>query len=65
MLKSLPPTQRKQLLEGNWEISEGAAFTEFDRGLHVIDPFEIPLHWERVKALTTVTHQSLLVFGQQ
>ena len=51
MLKSLPPTQRKQLLEGNWEISEGAAFTEFDRGLHVIDPFEIPLHWERVKGL--------------
>jgi len=51
MLKSLPPTQRKQLLEGNWEIAEGAAFTEFDRTLHVIEPFEIPLHWERVKAI--------------
>mgnify|MGYP002042754935 CR=1 FL=1 len=51
MLKSLPPTQRKQLLEGNWEISEGAAFTEFDRGLHVIEPFDVPLHWERVKGL--------------
>ena len=36
MLKSLPPTQRKQLLEGNWEIAEGAAFTEFDRHLHVV-----------------------------
>jgi hypothetical protein len=51
MLKSLPPTQRRQLLEGNWEISEGAAFTEFDRDAHVIEPFEIPLHWERVKGL--------------
>ena len=51
MLKSLPPTQRRQLLEGNWEISEGAAFTEFDREAHVIEPFEIPLHWERVKGL--------------
>ena len=51
MLKSLPPTQRRQLLEGNWEISEGAAFTEFDREFHVIEPFEIPLHWERVKGL--------------
>ena len=51
MLKSLPPTQRKQLLEGNWEIAEGAAFTEFDRHLHVVEPFEIPLHWERVKGL--------------
>jgi len=51
MLKSLPPTQRKQLLEGNWEIAEGAAFTEFDRHLHVVEPFEIPLHWERVKGV--------------
>jgi len=51
MLKSLPPTQRKQLLEGNWEIAEGAAFTEFDRHLHVVEPFEIPLHWERTKGL--------------
>lgn len=51
MLKALPPTQRKQLLEGDWEVAEGAAFTEFDRHLHVIDPFEIPLHWERTKGI--------------
>jgi hypothetical protein len=51
MLKSLPPTQRKQLLEGNWEVAEGAAFTEFDRDIHIIEPFDIPLHWERVKGL--------------
>jgi hypothetical protein len=29
MLKALPPTQRKQLLDGNWDVNEGAAFTEF------------------------------------
>ncbi len=51
MLKSLPPTQRRQLLEGNWEVAEGAAFTEFDRDMHIIEPFDIPLHWERVKGL--------------
>lgn len=51
MLKSLPPTQRRQLLEGNWEVAEGAAFTEFDRDIHIIEPFDIPLHWERVKGL--------------
>jgi hypothetical protein len=51
MLKSLPPTQRKQLLEGNWEVAEGAAFTEFDRDVHIIEPFDIPIHWERVKGL--------------
>jgi hypothetical protein len=51
MLKSLPPAQRKQLLEGDWDVAEGAAFTEFERPLHVIAPFEIPIHWERIKGI--------------
>ena len=51
MLKALPPTQRKQLLEGNWDVSEGAAFVEFSPVLHVIPPFEIPINWERVKGI--------------
>jgi len=51
MLKALPPTQRQQLLEGNWDVAEGAAFTEFMPNLHVITPFEIPVHWERVKGI--------------
>jgi len=51
MLKALPPTQRQQLLEGNWDVAEGAAFTEFMPHLHVITPFEIPVHWERVKGI--------------
>ena len=51
MLKALPPTQRKQLLEGNWDVNEGAAFTEFDTDVHIITPFEIPISWERVKGI--------------
>jgi len=51
MLNALPPTQRKQLLEGNWDVAEGAAFTEFSFEEHVIPPFEIPIHWERVKGI--------------
>jgi hypothetical protein len=51
MLKALPPVQRKQLLEGNWDITEGAAFTEFDPDVHVIPPFQIPIGWERVKGI--------------
>ena len=51
MLKALPAVQRKQLLEGNWDITEGAAFTEFDVMEHVITPFEIPVGWERVKGI--------------
>jgi len=51
MLMSLPPVQRKQLLEGNWDINEGAAFVEFDPDLHIVTPFQIPLTWERVKGI--------------
>ena len=51
MLKALPPTQRKQLLEGNWDVNEGAAFTEFEQDVHVITPFEIPISWERTKGI--------------
>lgn len=51
MLKSLPDVQRKQLLEGNWDVAEGAAFTEFNPAYHIITPFDIPMHWERVKGI--------------
>ena len=51
MLMSLPPVQRKQLLEGNWDINEGAAFVEFDPEMHIVTPFQIPLTWERVKGI--------------
>ena len=51
MLKALPPTQRKQLLEGNWDVNEGAAFTEFSLENHVIPPFQLPIHWDRVKGV--------------
>ena len=51
MLKALPPTQRKQLLEGNWDVNEGAAFTEFDLDIHVITPFAIPISWDRTKGI--------------
>ena len=50
MLLSLPEHQRKQLLEGNWDINEGAAFPEFDRTAHVIEQFEVPDSWVRFRA---------------
>ena len=51
MLKALPDVQRRQLLDGNWEITEGAAFTEFDSEIHVVIPFDIPIGWERIKGI--------------
>ena len=50
MLLSLPEQQRRQLLEGDWDIKEGAAFTEFDRTIHVIEPFKIPSNWVKFRA---------------
>jgi hypothetical protein len=50
MLLSLPEHQRKQLLEGNWDINEGAAFPEFNRSIHVIDDFQIPASWVKFRA---------------
>ena len=50
MLLSLPEHQRKQLLEGDWDIKEGAAFTEFNRDIHVVEPFDIPRNWVKFRA---------------
>jgi len=50
MLLSLPEHQRKQLLDGDWDIKEGAAFSEFDRNIHVIEPFAIPRNWVKFRA---------------
>ena len=65
MLMSLPPVQRKQLLEGNWDVNEGAAFVEFDPEVHIVSPFQIPITWERIKGIDYGTLQRVLVYGEQ
>ena len=50
MLLSLPEQQRRQLLEGDWDIKEGAAFTEFNRDVHVVEPFHIPSNWVKFRS---------------
>jgi hypothetical protein len=50
MLLSLPEHQRKQLLEGNWDINDGAAFPEFNRRIHVVEPIDIPDSWPKFRA---------------
>ena len=50
MLLSLPEVQRKQLLYGSWDVAEGAAFIEFDRDTHVIEPYKIPSGWRKFRA---------------
>ncbi len=49
-LLSLPENERRKLLYGDWSISEGAAFTEFNVNDHVIEPFDIPNSWKKFRA---------------
>jgi hypothetical protein len=49
-LLSLPEMQRRQLLEGDWNIASGAAFPEFRISTHTIEPFEIPHDWRRFRS---------------
>lgn len=50
MLLSLPEVERRRLLDGDWDVAEGAAFSEFNRHHHICDPFEIPSGWPRFRA---------------
>lgn len=44
-LDALPEKERKALKYGNWDIFDGQFFTEFDRNIHVIEPFVILKDW--------------------
>ncbi len=46
-LEKLSEKDRQALLHGNWDIFDGQYFTEWNRGIHVIAPFEIPKDWRR------------------
>lgn len=46
-LEGLDEVERKRLLGGDWDIHAGQFFPKFDRGIHVIDSFEIPNYWKR------------------
>jgi hypothetical protein len=49
-LLSLPENQRRQLLDGDWMVAEGAAFPEFSVRTHTCDPFEVPSSWRKFRS---------------
>jgi hypothetical protein len=49
-LLSLPEMQRRQLLDGDWAVADGAAFSEFRSNIHVIKPYDIPTDWIRFRS---------------
>lgn len=50
-LENLPEDRKKAMLYGNWDIFDGQYFSEFDRSVHVIEPFEIPKEWVRYRSI--------------
>ncbi len=49
-LHSLSPQAKRQLLEGDWSVADGAAFPEFRTHIHVCKRFEIPSSWMRFRS---------------
>jgi phage terminase large subunit len=47
-LKMLPERERKALLEGNWDITGGMFFTEWDPTKHVVSDFDVPEDWQLI-----------------
>ena len=46
-LLALPEYDRRALLCGDWDIFDGQYFTEFNRDIHVCEPFKLPKEWRR------------------
>lgn len=51
VLENLPEDRKQAMLYGNWDVFDGQFFREFNRNIHVIDQFEIPLEWNRYIAM--------------
>lgn len=47
MLRSLPYELREAWLNGSWDIFAGQYFSEWNRDVHVVEPFAIPAWWRR------------------
>ncbi len=50
-LAALPEVRRRQMLDGDMMVAEGAAFPEWDPEIHTCEPFEIPPTWDRAAGI--------------
>lgn len=46
-LKNLDARDQRALLHGDWDLFEGQFFSEWNRKIHVVDPFVPPDEWRR------------------
>ena len=51
MLNNLDDKLRQAWRDGNWDMLAGQYFSEFNRNVHVVEPFPIPEHWKKYRAI--------------
>lgn len=51
MLNNLSDGLRQAWRDGNWDMLAGQYFSMFDRAIHTVQPFVIPAHWQRYRAI--------------
>jgi len=58
------PQLRRALRDGDWDVFAGQVFKEFRRDIHVIDPINLPAHWQRWRAMDHGNNNSVGWFAQ-
>lgn len=51
VLESLPEGLKRAWLEGDWNVFEGQYFPEYKENVHIVQPFMIPKHWRKYRAI--------------
>ncbi len=63
-LQKLPKKLQERYLYGSDADMEGIVFDEFSMGENVIDPFEVPVEWNKIISLDHgVTNPTAVIFG--
>jgi PBSX family phage terminase large subunit len=50
-LDALTGVRKERLRYGRWAAAEGLVYDGFDRAIHLIDRFEIPASWRRIRSI--------------
>lgn len=58
------PQLRRALRDGDWDVFAGQVFKEFSRNTHVIDPFQIPAHWQKWRCMDYGNNNSVFWLTQ-
>lgn len=51
ILNNLTGVRKQRLRYGKWVQAEGVVYDNWDRAVHLIDPFAIPEDWRRIRAI--------------